>query len=437
MGTTRENARLGGAERTKGLNSEKNARAAVISMRGRTVGIVGARGINNYGGYERMLADFVPRLVQKGYDVRCSCEKPTSGQHITDDKGATLDFFALKPPSNYVLRKAFELLYDFFFVCKYALICDVVYVLGIYGGVALLVPRVLGKEVIVNTDGLEWKRAKYSIVERGIIVLYFAVSLNLATKIVVDNQELKRFIGERHHSKISYIPYGVEHQRPQPWDAAKLGHYISEKPGGGAIEPGKYWLLVSRLEPENNIDLIVKGFVEANPKYPLLVVGDFTSRRFKNQVHEEASNGSPATIHFLGAIYDLEILGMLRQHCLAYIHGHSVGGTNPSLLAAMMAKNLIMAHDNPFNKEVCDRFAHYFSTSADVSDLIASIERDPDGYSQLRWNAYERTAAYSWERVAEEYHQLFKGYSEVARGRVETEAHVTQNEQPALFRQEE
>jgi rhamnosyltransferase len=371
-----------------------------------------------------MLADLIPRLVRKGYDVRCSCEKPASGARVADNTGATLDYFPLEAPARYTSRKAFELLYDIYFVLTYALVCDVVYVLGIYGGPALLVPRLLGKQVIINTDGVEWERAKYNIVERSIIVLYFAISVNLATKIVVDNTELRRFIGARHHSKICYIPYGVTRHPPQPWDAAKLGHDISEELGAGAIEPGKYWLVVSRLERENNIDLIVKGFVEANPKYPLLVVGDFTSLRYQDQVRERASNGSSATIYFLGAIYDLGALWMLRQHCLAYIHGHSVGGTNPSLLEAMVSKNLIIAHDNPFNKEVCGRFAHYFSTSADVNDLVASTEQNPESTSRLGWNAYERTAAYSWEHVAEEYHKLFKGDTQVAKARLETDAPV-------------
>jgi len=394
----------------------------VSSVRGRTIGIVGARGIDNYGGFERMLADLAPRLVQKGYCVRCSCEKPASGKRISNYKGTTLDYFALKPPANYTLRKAFELLYDFFFVLKYTLVCDVVYMLGIYGGAALLVPRLLGREVIVNTDGLEWKRAKYHIVERSIIILFFAFSLNLATSIIIDNKELRQFISARHHSKISYIPYGVARKQPLSWDAAKLGPYISETLRAEAIEPGKYWLLVARLEPENNIDLIVKGFVEANPKYPLVVVGEFTSDRYRKQVREQISNGTSAAIHFLGAIYDLEPLWMLRQHCLAYIHGHSVGGTNPSLLEAMISKNIIIAHDNPFNKEVCEATAHYFSTSADVSNLVASIEQNPDGSSRLRWPAYERMAAYSWEYVVEEYDKLLKGDSEAALARLETEA---------------
>jgi rhamnosyltransferase len=393
----------------------------------RRVGIAGARGIDNYGGYERILADLAPRLVQKGYRVRCSCEKPLREKYAANYMGATLDYFPLKLPANYTLRKAFELLYDIFFVLKYALVCDVVYVLGIYGGLALLVPRLLGREVIVNIDGLEWKRTKYKIVERSIIVLYFGVSLNLATKIVVDNDKLTQFIGARHHHKVSFIPYGVTPERPQPWDAAKLGNYISETLSAGAIEPGKYWLLVSRLEPENNIDEIVKGFVEANPKYPLVIVGDFTSHRYEKRVHEHTSNGTSATVYFLGSIYDSQTLRMLRQHCIAYLHGHSVGGTNPGLLEAMISKNLIIAHDNPFNREVIGPFARYFSSSADVSDLVASTEQHWEAFSPLRVKAYERTAAYSWERVVEEYDKLLKGNGDAAGAKLETKARAPQN----------
>ena len=116
---------------------------------------------------------------------------------------------------------------------------------------------------------------------------------------------------------------------------------------------------------------------------------------------------------------------MLRQHCLAYIHGHSVGGTNPSLLEAMRSKNLILAHDNEFNKEVCGECALYFSNSADLSGLVDMIEQNPEGPSQLRLNAYERTAAYSWEHIAEEYDKLLlESDSEASLNRLETAAKV-------------
>jgi len=401
-------------------------------VRDRTVGIVGARGIDNYGGYERMLADLLPRLVQKGYRVRCTCEQTEGGDCPTDYMGAKLDYFPLKAPANYTLRKAFELLYDSFFVAKYSLVCDIIYVLGIYGGASLLIPRLLGKKVIVNTDGLEWKRAKYHIVERSLIILYFAVSLNLASKIVIDNEQLRRCIGKKHSSKICYIPYGVSRQKSHSWDPAKLSSHFAEQIDGAKIEKGKYWLLVSRLEPENNIDVIVDGFVKARPKYPLVVVGDFTSNKYRDRVYGLASNGNSSDIAFLGSIYDADVLWMLRQHCLAYIHGHSVGGTNPSLLEAMISENLIVAHDNIFNKEVCSRFAHYFSNGRDLSDMVTLIEESVEDPSDLCSEAQERAIAeYSWDTVTTSYDKLFSGDNKQEAGvHRETQAHVGERTEP-------
>ena len=106
---------------------------------------------------------------------------------------------------------------------------------------------------------------------------------------------------------------------------------------------------------------------------------------------------------------------MLRQHCLAYIHGHSVGGTNPSLLEAMASKNLIVAHDNPFNKEVCNRFAHYFSNSTDLHDLVTSIETSVGEPSEFRSQVCRRAiAAYSWDSVMASYDELFRDYGDKA-----------------------
>jgi len=401
----------------------------VINVPGSTIGIVGARGIGNYGGYEQMLVDLVPRLVQKGYRVRCSCEKPKRGACPSDYAGATLDYFPLKAPANYTARKAFELLYDSYFIAQYSRLCDIVYVLGVYGGPSLLIPRVLRKEVTINTDGLEWQRAKYNVLERSIIIWFFGFSLNLATKIVVDNEQMKQYIGKRHHPKTSYIPYGVSRQRPEPWDESRLSIYMHKNASSAGIVKDKYWLVVARLEPCNNIYTIIDGFKKASPKYPLVVVGDFTSDKYRDRVNRRALSDGSAGVLFLGAIYDANVLAMLRQHCLAYIHGHSVGGTNPSLLEAMISENLIVCYDNVFNREVCGRFAHYFSNSADLSDLVASIETS-GGESAFRSEVYKRAiAAYSWDQVVIKYDSLFRRDGKRAQTRSETNSDVAQESQ--------
>ena len=109
----------------------------------------------------------------------------------------------------------------------------------------------------------------------------------------------------------------------------------------------------------------------------------------------------------MGAIYDANVLAMLRQHCFAYVHGHSVGGTNPSLLEAMISKNLIIAYDNPFNRELCGNFAYYFTNSADLSDLVALVEQS-SGSAKFRSEVYKRAVeAYSWDHVTSLYDKIF------------------------------
>jgi rhamnosyltransferase len=376
-------------------------------MAGKTIGIVGARGIDNYGGFERMLADLVPRLVQKGYRVRCSCEQPEHGERPSEYMGATLDYFPLKAPANYTFRKAFELLYDSYFIAKYSRFCDIVYVLGVYGGPTLLIPRVLRKEVIINTDGLEWERAKYHVVERSLIIWFFGFSLNLATKVVVDHEQMKQYIGERHQPKTFYIPYGVSPQKPEPWDESRLDNYTRKNASSARIIKDKYWLVIARLEPCNNIHTIIDGFKKASLRHPLIIVGDFTNNKYRERITQLAVGDGSAQIIFLGAIYEASMLAMLRQHCLAYIHGHSVGGTNPSLLEAMVSKNIILAHDNPFNRELCGKFAYYFTNGTDLSGLITLVEQSP-GPAEFRSEVYKRAVeAYSWDHVIALYEKIF------------------------------
>ena len=398
-------------------------RVKEIGLPGKTIGIVGARGIGNYGGYEQMLVELIPRLVQKGYRVRCSCEQLESGERPGDYMGAKLDYFPLKAPANYNLRKAFELLYDSYFIAKYSQVCDIVYVLGIYGGPSLLIPRLLRKEVIINTDGLEWERAKFHVVERSIIIWFFGFSLNLASKIIIDNDQMRQYIGKRHQNKTFYIPYGVSQQKPEPWDESKLSSYTQKNASSARIIKDKYWLVIARLEPCNNIYSIIDGFKKAKPKHPLIIVGDFTSDTYRARVNHQCFDDGSADIIFLGAIYDASVLAMLRQHCLAYIHGHSVGGTNPSLLEAMISKNLIVAYDNPFNRELCGNFAYYFTNSADLRSLVALVEQS-SGPAEFRSEVYKRAVeAYSWDHVTALYDKIFdRDYGETISTQLEAQA---------------
>ena len=139
----------------------------------------------------------------------------------------------------------------------------------------------------------------------------------------------------------------------------------------------------------------------------MIIVGDFTSDKYRKRVVDQNSGDGSAKIIFLGAIYDASVLAMLRQHCLAYMHGHSVGGTNPSLLEAMISKNIILAHDNRFNRELCAHFAYYFTNSTDVSELVALVEQSSVP-AEFRSEVYKRAVKdYSWDHVIALYDKIF------------------------------
>jgi len=372
------------------------------------IAIIGARGINNYGGFETMVGELAPKLVGKGYVVYCSCEKSRNGERLEDYKGVKLIYFPIKPPVNYTLRKIFEFIYDIYFIIKCSLRCDIVYVLGLFGGIFLFIPRLFGKVSIVNVDGIEWKRSKFNIVEKNLIRIFFILSTISASFIIIDNKCLKNYINPRYHKKVIYVPYGASPREYIPWDENKLIHYF-KKEDALKISQEKFWLVVARLEPENNIHIIIDGFIKAKTHLPLVIIGDFTSNKYRDEVYKMITDSESDNIILLGSVYNMEILDMLRQNCFVYVHGHSAGGTNPALLETMIMKNIIIAHDNEFNREVCGDFALYFKDADDLKNKIDLIENNPEYYLKLKDEVYDRARKeYSWDKVVDKYEFVFK-----------------------------
>jgi len=160
----------------------------------------------NYGGFESYMAELAPRLAAAGLDVTCGCERSTGDNPVTY-QGVKLAYFPFLPPANYTLRKIFEVLYDIYFVlkCDY----DVVYGLGVYAGLFFLFPRLLGKVSIVNIDGKDWARSKYSRFEQFLIKFLYLLSEVSASKIAIDSRAMTHYIPNRLHDRIVYAPYGV------------------------------------------------------------------------------------------------------------------------------------------------------------------------------------------------------------------------------------
>lgn len=362
------------------------------------IAIIGSRGIPaKYGGFETVAEQLSVRLAERGHSVVVACEyESTERRGIY--RGVQRSFFPLHPPNNYTLRGLYEMLNDLYFMVKLGGEVEFLYSLGYSAGLFMAIVRLLcpRTRILVNIDGVEWRRSKFSCLEKAIVKLSVLCAIVFSDVIGLDSRAMVAFVPRRFRRKSVYMPNGVDIPQDIEWRDTVIERLTQHIPTTARPRQGDYWLVVARLEPENRIDVQVKAYIESSSKRPLVIVGDFTSRRYRNRVYNIASRST--RILFLGSIYDQSTLNMLRQHAFGYLHGHSVGGTNPSLLEAMIMKNLILAHGNVFNREVCGESALYFEDASDLQDTIDRVESDPEAFSHLREEGFARArAAYSWE----------------------------------------
>jgi rhamnosyltransferase len=262
----------------------------------------------------------------------------------------------------------------------------------------------------VNVDGLERRRAKYNKLEKVLLYLSEKAAVLFSDALVADSREVEAYCRRFYNKKeIAFIPYGVSCPPSEPWDLRKLQLLPADAQRILEVNRCQYYLVIARLEPENNIHVILEGFLTAQTRRRLIVLGETSSKSYRNQINRTLLRyGAQDRVILAGAIYDAPILNMLRQNSFAYLHGHSAGGTNPSLLEAMAAKCVIVAHDNVFNREVCGDYALYFSNASELSSLIELLEGEGVSRNALGENIRARAdERYSWDTVVESYELLF------------------------------
>jgi rhamnosyltransferase len=378
------------------------------------IAIIGCRGIPaKYGGFETFAQGLTENLVKNGYDVTVSCEYEPLESRKEDYNGAKLDYFPVKPPKNYFLRKVYENLSDIYFLIKLSRKHQLIYFLGIEVGMFLFIPKIFNRQsqVLVNIDGVMWQRSKFNLLERWLLKINHDLATLFADNVIVDAQAMKNYVDEKYLNKTTYLSYGIDIPKRITWNSDILE--LLKADTSIKISPGNYYLVVARLEPENNIHTIIDAFTQSEIDIPLLVVGDFTSEDYKGEIESIAKDCAKPGVVFLGSIYNQKLLNMLRQNCCAYIHGHSVGGTNPSLLEAAISRNIIMAHDNPFNREVCGTSAVYFKNEIDLSRKIKSVYKHRQSYLKLKDDVYHRVKNnYLWEKITAGYLSLFQKISQ-------------------------
>ena len=375
-------------------------------MNYKKIAIIGSRGIpNRYGGFEKFTEIISTELVKKGFEVCVSCEYTSNIKHL-DYKGVSLFYFPIKPPKSQLLRMVYEFFYDGYSLLLASKRADSVYMLGYSASFLFFIPKLFGKKLFVNPDGIEWKRRKFNPLVQFLLKLSEKISVFWADGLIVDSKVIKKYLDDKYDLDSIYITYGASEVENAKWDSEKLPNSIKSV----NVNPS-YWLVVARLEPENNIEIIVDEYLTSKTNKPLIIVGNFQDPHYESQIKDRINNHSPADkkIIFTGGIYDQELLDMLRKNCFAYIHGHSVGGTNPSLLEAMIFKNLIIAHDNKFNREVCGEYGLYFKDHCDLKNIINLAEKNSVNFLELKEGVYNKVKTdYQWDKTVQDYVSIFR-----------------------------
>jgi glycosyltransferase involved in cell wall biosynthesis len=355
-----------------------------------TVALLGSRGIPaRYGGFETVVEELVNHLPKDRFRIYVACESSMRGLGSSPSNVRTLYFPVIEK-----LRMISEVAYDALSLSWSAFATlDVVLLFGYAASPFCLLPRLLGKTVVVNVDGLEWKRRKFPRFVRWALRAAEMIVTRAATILVCDSRAIGAYYLQRYGVDSVFIP--------NPGRPCVTGNSESLREFG--LQPGGYYSVVARLEPENNIDVIIEGFKKSGSRRKLVIVGPL----YANTYVESLPKMRNERVIFLGGVYDRRKLGAIRNNSYAYIHGQEVGGTSPSLLESMACGTAILSLDVSFNREVAQDSALYFANAAELAEKIAKLEGDPTTVRKMGKRAAEiARRQYSISLVVSRYAEL-------------------------------
>jgi glycosyltransferase involved in cell wall biosynthesis len=356
------------------------------------IAILGTRGVPNYyGGFEQFAEFFSVSLVKQGHEVYCY----NSHNHPFQDKSFHGVNIIHQYDPEYKLGTFGQFIYDFnCIVDSRKRDFDIILQLGYTSNSVwcFLLPK---KSIIItNMDGLEWKRTKYSKPVQQFLKFAERLAAKSSDFLISDSLGIQKFLKNKYQKESTYIAYGA-YPFTNPNEAV-LKEYNVEKE--------QYNMIMARFEPENNLDMVLEGVAMHEDKTTILVIG-----KHETKYGEYLKNKFKAhtNIRFIGGLYNLEHLNNLRYYSNLYFHGHSVGGTNPSLLEAMASKAFVIAHNNDFNKGILKENSYYFSSPKEVKNILNTIKKNDN--LQLVQNNFDAIVnEFNWEKINGEYLQLFE-----------------------------
>jgi len=355
------------------------------------LGIIGTRGIpNRYGGFEQFTEYIAPALVARGHHV---IVYNSSLHPYQDAHWHGVRLIKKTDPEN-KLGAFGQMIYDFnCIVDSREREFDIILQLGYTSSSiwSFLFPK--HSVVVTNMDGLEWKRSKYSGTVQNFLRYAEKWAVNYSDRLIADSRGIQEHILQTYNKSAAFIPYGATvFDNPDEQYLVKYG-----------LKKYAFDLLIARMEPENNLEAILQGHYMAGTDRPLILIGNFQNKygEYLKRTYESSK------ALFLGPIYNLPLLNNLRYFSHFYFHGHSVGGTNPSLLEAMAASSLIVAHDNIFNKSVLGEDAFYFNSPAEIMHIVEAITEKEDCKNFLDNNQQKIRECYSWEHITDQLEKYF------------------------------
>ena len=354
------------------------------------IAMIGTRGIPaKYGGFETAVEEIGSRLAGSGHEIIVYCRgadrspyyrgmRRVRVPHLRSKAMETLSHAALSVLHTLTQRP------------------DAVIIFNAANATLLPLLRWSGTRAAVHVDGLEWKREKW----RGLGSKFYKRSERLAvrwaTELIADAKGIQDYYREEYRKDTVFIPYGAPIlSSPKISRLQELG-----------LAANSYHLVVARLEPENNVDLILEGYSKSTAQKQMVVVGSVPyASDHESRVRELAARDR--RVRMLGGVWDQDLLDALYAGSLSYYHGHSVGGTNPSLLRAMGASAPVIAYDVVFNREVLGTTGQYFSNADQLSKLAATAEHSVATNRTIGLANQQRAAEhYRWDEVARSYEDL-------------------------------
>ena len=364
------------------------------------IAIIGSRGYPYvYSGYETLIKELSERLVGRDCEVTVYCHR-----NLFKEKPALVNGIKLVYIPTIETKSLSQLIHSFLSMC-HAVVSDVdvIFAVNAANGPFGLISKILRKPTAINVDGLEWLRPKW----KGLGAIYFKTAARLSTilfdQIINDSNEMRKVYLNLFKKESVVIAYGATVRKSE--DSSLIQQWL--------ITPKEYYLVVGRMIPDNNADIIVKGFLASNSTKKMVIVGDVF---YKDNYADALKALKDERLIFTGYVNDPDVLAALYHHCYVYVHGHEFGGTNPTMIKAMAYGCAILALNTVFNNEMLnnDSYGIYFEKNQEAVRLqINYADQYPKEIKKLRKNSHLGiTDKYNWDCITDQYLEVFRRLAE-------------------------